>query len=68
MLCLVRRNPAEVCASPKPGRKKRVERQEGHRAWKKSSHKQHVDQREVETGEGAHVRTVQPVLAWIKWT
>jgi hypothetical protein len=34
-LCLMRRNPAEVCASPKPGRKRRVERQEGHPARKK---------------------------------
>ena len=29
------RNPAEVCASPKPGRKRRVLRQEGHPACKK---------------------------------
>src|SRR5664279_56509 len=31
----MRRNPAEVCASPKPGEKRRVERPEGHPAVKK---------------------------------
>ena len=37
------RNPAEVCASPKPGRKRRVLRQEGHPACKKNCQIPHMN-------------------------
>src|SRR5664279_3466465 len=45
----MRRNPAEVCASPKPGEKRRVESQEGHPARKKKPPQTHMSHNNQKT-------------------
>ena len=44
-LRLMHRNPAVVCACPKPGRRRRVRRQEGHPACRKHRLKPHDEPR-----------------------